>query len=169
MIQGNNEWLLEDLFFAVNGQSNLVIDGILWKLFKFDWTDRKGGTEWGEARARHPPQTLRSTLNQRFNLGVDGGSGVRVRARPPHSPHRNHLTTWDGCGECGGGGARAPVPNLVTTPRRTGSPVYDGRPVSFGVVWRGGRGGSARPLWRYAYVHVRWRCRTEELLDRTSP
>ena len=43
MIQGNNEWLLEDLFFAVNGQSNLVIDGILWKLFKFDWSNRKGG------------------------------------------------------------------------------------------------------------------------------
>ncbi len=42
MIQGNNEWLLEDLFFAVNGQSNLVIDGILWKLFKFDWSNRKG-------------------------------------------------------------------------------------------------------------------------------
>ena len=66
MIQGNNEWLLEDLFFAVNDQSNLVIDGILWKLFKFDWSNRKG--------ARHPPPP--GTENRALHAEVLEVSGI---------------------------------------------------------------------------------------------
>ena len=77
MIQGNNEWLLEDLFFAVNDQSNLVIDGILWKLFKFDIVQpQRGSVAWVQGFKFVLVESWQTWNKNRENEVIFGGSCV---------------------------------------------------------------------------------------------